>query len=307
MAALLLPSLMPVNVPGSMAVFSAALVPQPWHLLVAGIFIAAALGIRCRLKRTNSMFDRGLFLAALLNLASQLAASQSERLLDAPILFSESLSVAAYGVALLGALLDDVRLFDQIERLQMSDALTDLANYRRMRDVLEKEIATSKRTGRPFSILLLDLDDLKKINDSYGHLFGTRAICRLAEILRIHCRPMDTAARYGGDEFVLVLPEAGLEQASRVAKRIHAQVSSVNDDPPLSASIGVACYPHDGTTIEELVDAADKSLYSAKAHHRRELAHSRKFFNVAEIEARFSEERIYVDHARLAETHPAYF
>ncbi len=96
---------------------------------------------------------------------------------------------------------------ERVQQMAVTDPLTGLANYRRLLDALDSEINRHGRTGRSFAVLLLDLDGLKKINDAHGHLVGSRALCRLANILQIHCRAIDTAARYGGDEFVLVLPE----------------------------------------------------------------------------------------------------
>jgi diguanylate cyclase (GGDEF)-like protein len=87
-------------------------------------------------------------------------------------------------------------------------------NYRRLLDTLDSEIKRYGRSGRSFGVLLIDLDGLKKINDAHGHVVGSRALCRLADTLRIHCREIDTAARYEGDEFVLVLPETE-EEAGR--------------------------------------------------------------------------------------------
>src|SRR3989440_12322832 len=175
-----------------------------------------------------------------MNIAAQLAASQSQRLLDSPFALAQALTVASYAVALGGALLDNARLFEQVRHLAVSDPLTGLANYRRLLDVLESETERTDRNGRPFSVLLLDLDELKKVNDSYGHLVGSRAICRLADVLRIHCRAIDTAARYGGDEFALVLPESQEDEAHRVANRIREVLAGDGEQTPISASIGIS-------------------------------------------------------------------
>ena len=100
-------------------------------------------------------------------------------------------------------------LEDHLRHQADSDSLTGLANHRRLFEVLQAEICRSKRTGREFSLLLLDLDGLKKINDEFGHLAGDRALCRLGQFLKDCSRSIDTAARHGGDEFALILPETG--------------------------------------------------------------------------------------------------
>src|SRR3989442_12033076 len=91
------------------------------------------------------------------------------------------------------------RAEDEVRYLVASDPLTGLANYSRLLEVFDAEAKRSKRTGRPFALLLLDLDGLKKINDAHGHLAGSRALCRLSNVLRLHCRAIDIAARHGGD------------------------------------------------------------------------------------------------------------
>ncbi len=107
------------------------------------------------------------------------------------------------------------RAEQQAQLLAMTDPLTGLGNYRRILEVLNAEIERSRRTGRSFALLLLDLDGLKEINDRYGHLVGNRALCRLGDVLRACCRAIDTVARYGGDEFSVILPETTVEAAGR--------------------------------------------------------------------------------------------
>jgi len=246
-----------------------AFFPSPQQLLPGAIFLVSLIWYRRRLAVEDSAFDRTMYAAAWLNVAAQLSAAQSERLLDAPFVFAQALMVMGYTVALGGALLDNARLFEQVHHLAVSDPLTGLANYRHLLDVLESETERTNRTGRPFAVLLLDLDGLKKINDNYGHLVGSRAICRLAGILRIHCRAIDTAARYGGDEFALVLPESREEEARRVANRIREVLADNDEKPALSASIGISFYRGDGERIEKLLSEADRDLYAEKARRAK--------------------------------------
>ena len=240
-------------------------VPNPQQVLPAIIFLAAVIWYRRRLESEDSAFDRTIYAAAWMNCAAQIAACQSERILDAPFVLAQVLTVSSYALALGGAVLDNARLFEQVRHLAVSDPLTGLANYRRLLDVLENETERTDRTGRPFAVLLLDLDGLKKINDRFGHLVGSRALCRLAAILRIHCRAIDTAARYGGDEFALVLPESLDPEAQRVANRIRIVMSEDEEKPPISASIGISIYRGDGVRIENLLSEADQDLYAEKA------------------------------------------
>jgi diguanylate cyclase (GGDEF)-like protein/PAS domain S-box-containing protein len=155
---------------------------------------------------------------------------------------------------------------ERILYLAKHDSLTGLANYGTLMEAFEKELSRSDRTGSPFSVLMFDLDGLKSINDHFGHLTGSRALCRLAAILRLCCRSIDTASRYGGDEFVLLLVETNKEAAQKVAKRIVARLATDGEEPPLSVNIGVSAYPDDGRTAEKLIDAADRAVYEAKPH-----------------------------------------
>jgi diguanylate cyclase (GGDEF)-like protein/PAS domain S-box-containing protein len=155
-------------------------------------------------------------------------------------------------------------LEDHLRQQAASDSLTGLANYRHLVDVLDGEIKRSDRTGREFALLFFDLDELKQINDRYGHMIGSQALCRLADVLSSSCRGIDTPARFGGDEFAVVLPETNAREACQVARRICETVASDTNGPKLSVSVGIAVYPQDGDTIEKLLREADSALYSMK-------------------------------------------
>jgi diguanylate cyclase (GGDEF)-like protein len=160
---------------------------------------------------------------------------------------------------------------ERVRHLAVTDPLTGLANYRRLLDAFDSEIIRYGRTGRSFAVLLLDLDGLKKINDVHGHLVGSRALCRLANVLRVHSREMDTAARYGGDEFVVLLPETESEAAEHMAQRISERLQDDGEDPRISVSTGAAIFPHDGKSIDELLGAADHAVYRKKGSAKKRL------------------------------------
>jgi diguanylate cyclase (GGDEF)-like protein len=241
-----------------------ALFSRPGDLLPAALFGIAAIGFSRRSLRLASPFDRAFCVALWMNVACHFLITQSERLLDAPFTAAQSLKVGSYALVLGGALLDNARLFDQVRKLAVTDPLTGLANYRTLINVMETEIQRSRRTGRPFAVLLFDLDGLKAINDEHGHLVGSRAICRLANVLQIQSRAMDTAARYGGDEFAVVLPEAGEEAAVSVSRRICERLENDGEFPRVTVSVGAAVFPRDGETIDALFSVADRALYGMK-------------------------------------------
>lgn len=252
--------------PEHLVVRPSGIFSRPANLFPAVLFLAAVAGYQRRLAANHSLFDRSLVVAAALNFLCCLSATQSLADFDAPFRLAAILQFAGYVVLLGAAFFDNVQLFDTIRGLATTDALTGLANYRRMMESLDAELLRSARTGRPFSVLLFDLNGLKSINDRHGHLVGSRAICRVARVLRGDSRTVDVPARYGGDEFALLLPETGPAAAADVLRRVCLHVSQDGELPLLSISAGAASFPDDGDTVESLLAAADRSLYRAKEH-----------------------------------------
>jgi len=184
---------------------------------------------------------------------------------DSLLLLQTFLGFMALMTLIFGAEVTERRRQEEYaQMLAVSDPLTGLANYRLLLDRLDSEIKRYLRDGRPFSVILLDLDGLKKINDAHGHVVGSLALCRMAEVLHLSCRAIDTPARYGGDEFALVLPGTSAEDARRVAQRISERLREDVEIPRLSVSIGISEYPRDGATIEHILSAADQALYNQK-------------------------------------------
>lgn len=243
--------------------------PRVWELLPAVIFLIAAVALNGVKESDGFAFDTALVWVAGLNVTSHLIASQSAQLLDASAGMAELVNAISYIVLLGATLLDNARLFRQVRTLAISDSLTGLANYRHLVDVLQSELERSSRTNRPFSVLLMDLDGLKKINDRHGHIIGSRALCRVATILRLNSRSIDTAARYGGDEFALVLPETNQAAAQQVVDRVRNCLEADGEVPQLSISIGLATFPKCGGSVQQLLEFADQELYAMKEQSKR--------------------------------------
>jgi len=152
-------------------------------------------------------------------------------------------------------------------RMALTDQLTSLATRRGFEEFLTARLDEARQTGLPCAVVLIDLDDLKLYNDTYGHVVGDRALIAVANALMKTVRLGDLGARVGGDEFAAVCPGADLNGAESMAARLRAAIS--NEEPPAgdvpaSAAIGVASFPHDGDTVAELVGAADARLYLEK-------------------------------------------
>ncbi len=165
--------------------------------------------------------------------------------------------------------IDRARLQAALRERADTDGLTGLLNHRALLEALDAELVVAAEVGYPLAVLLADLDDFKFLNDVHGHLLGDRVLHRVANVLRAVPGEGSHVGRYGGDEFVVVLPKAGAEAARRVADLILAGVGEVVIPVdglrlPIRLSIGVSCFPADGATRQDLIAAADAAMYAAK-------------------------------------------
>jgi diguanylate cyclase (GGDEF)-like protein len=166
--------------------------------------------------------------------------------------------------------LDNALQLKRAEALSVTDDLTHLYNSRYLNSVLRRETKRASRSGRPLSLLFIDLDGFKAVNDTYGHLFGSRALVEAASVIRGSARETDVVARFGGDEFALILPDTGGEGAFAVGERIRERIAATrflagdNLSVRLTASVGVATLPDVAASAEELMQAADTAMYLVK-------------------------------------------
>ena len=209
---------------------------------------------------------RGAVIGAVVGLAAERAAAP-------PVYDAETRRALALLLDPAAVALDNARRMAQAEALSVTDDLTRLFNARFLKQALTRELKRSVRSGRPLSVIFLDLDGFKGVNDQHGHLRGSRTLVEFAGILRACARETDVLARYGGDEFALVLPETDRSGAHSVAERIRARVAefsflaSEGLDVRLTTSIGFASRDSGGRqSVTDLLHAADEAMYWVKAH-----------------------------------------
>jgi len=172
--------------------------------------------------------------------------------------------------------LENARLYGEARDLADHDPLTGFSNHRSLHERFGQEAVRARRSRRPLSLLMLDLDDFKLVNDTFGHLLGDEVLRWTAEIIRRTLRSSDVPARYGGDEFAILLPDASHEAATETAARLidaFASATFCHDgrlSVPIGVSIGVATFPADGRTAAELIAVADAGLYRMKRGRRAE-------------------------------------
>jgi diguanylate cyclase (GGDEF)-like protein len=161
----------------------------------------------------------------------------------------------------------EIAIFEQTERSAVSDGLTGLYNHAYFMQALRQEVLRSKRHALRAALLLLDLDDFKRVNDERGHVEGDRVLMRAAAVVRDSVREIDVAARYGGEEFAVLLPDTSRLGAFVVAERIRSRIEARlgRGRPPVTVSGGIALFPDDAATPADLVVKADAGLYGAKA------------------------------------------
>lgn len=160
---------------------------------------------------------------------------------------------------------ENASLFEEVKRLAVTDPLTGLYNRRKLETTLSIEIERASRYRRPLSMVMLDLDDMKSINDRHGHPAGDEVLVIVSDAIRKHIRRVDVAARYGGDEFIIVLPEAEWQEAEQVARRVVDQIQGTSfRGDVLSVSAGVVQWQNSIHTEKAYVDCVDRAMYHAK-------------------------------------------
>jgi diguanylate cyclase (GGDEF)-like protein len=185
-------------------------------------------------------------------------------------LYREDVDLISSVAAQMGVALRNAMRFEQTREQAIRDGLTDLYNHAYFQQRIREEVSRARRSGRPLAIALLDLDGMKATNDTFGHTAGDRVLRALAGVLRSSVRSEDMVARYGGDEFAIVMPETDAEGAQRVAERIRARLSArpllrIGSTPVLvTPSVGIAEFPRHADTAEEWIRKADEALYCAK-------------------------------------------
>jgi two-component system, cell cycle response regulator len=194
---------------------------------------------------------------------------------DGPPLTDDDRKLAELVAAEAAAAIHNARLYEQTQRLATTDELTNLSNHRFFRDALTLEIARASRLGYALGLLLIDVDNFKRVNDTFGHPVGDDVLRSIAQVLSSNLRQTDVAARYGGEEFAIVLPGLGPRGVRAVGEKLRRAVKAlqplVSDGAPpfqISISVGGVSASHPGLNAVDLIRAADSALYAAKRRGR---------------------------------------
>jgi diguanylate cyclase (GGDEF)-like protein len=187
--------------------------------------------------------------------------------------------VFLYLAGQVSASIENIALHELVSEQAVTDELTGLSNNRRFRELIAKEAARAQRFGHELSLVMLDIDDFKQVNDTYGHLQGDEVLRMVGKVLDEESRGVDEPARYGGEEFAVALPETGIEGAIGLAERVRTRIESMSVDRVrasgrlrVTASLGAAAIPDSASTPQELIAAADAALYKAKREGKNRVA-----------------------------------
>ncbi len=250
---------------------STALAVGGWILAHERMFASADLSADRRVGGAGGaalafpLVARGRVVASLVGI-DRVASTREPRLAPATLAALEPLLEAA------GLALDNALRVQRAEALSVTDDLTQLYNSRYLAQALRRETKRASRSGRPLSLLFIDLDGFKAVNDVHGHLCGSRALVEVAAVIRATARETDVVARFGGDEFAVVLPDTGSDGAVAVGARIRDRINERTFltgeglAVRLTASVGVATLPDVAASADGLVRAADEAMYWVKAH-----------------------------------------
>lgn len=227
-------------------------------------------GFRTRSIIATPLVSRGRLLGVVEIMNKQGEASFNEKDLELLQILADHAAIA----------IENARLYEKAQRLAITDDLTGLHNSRQCDQFMKEAMRQARSAGQPMSVIFLDLDHMKEVDDSYGHLMGGQALKEVADRIASLVKPPDMASRYGGDEYVIVMPgkgaEAALALAEEIRRRIAAEpfLASHKISCRLTASIGIACFPQHGATSDELLSKADKAMYRVKesGKNRAELA-----------------------------------
>jgi diguanylate cyclase (GGDEF)-like protein len=251
---------------------AAAQAVAAWVMRSGAVFSAADVAIDRRVPDNTPAAALGFPLSCRGRTIGALVAIDRSPCVSPPRFAAPTLSALLASIEPGAIALENALRVQRAEALSVTDDLTQLYNSRYLSQVLRRETKRASRSGRPLSLLFVDLDGFKSINDTHGHLFGSRALVEAASVIRASARETDMVARFGGDEFALILPDTGSEGAAAVGDRVRDRIAAFSFlradglNIRLTVSVGVATLPDVAATADGLIQAADEAMYWVKDH-----------------------------------------